>query len=204
MLSPLEPKLCRTLWSVDTVCVVVCAGLLWEGSAVLVFRHTFWRKSVAAEFWGARLGARRLGSLCWYSAVYWNWLMLHHGGGKWCKPVPFLPERGVHARCSQGSTFRRVNNYLSCILGIFHIAVFTLSVSGLIGRLEQCGTLLALPQPSLISLKLQTFGVCLDPFRQGPCWSSGKGILHIGMDAGLTQKRSHTRALGHGIWRKAS
>ena len=61
MLFPLELKLCRTIWSVDLVCIRVCAVLLGEKPTALVLRHTCLRKAVPAENQGARLGVNRIG-----------------------------------------------------------------------------------------------------------------------------------------------
>lgn len=55
LLFPLEPKLCRTLWSVDMMHVVgVSVGLLWERPAAMILRHTCLRKAAPAECKGYR------------------------------------------------------------------------------------------------------------------------------------------------------
>ena len=49
------------------------------------------------------------------------------------------------------------NNFPSCVLGVFQITVFILSVSGLLACLEQCSALWILSQPSLLPFKTPNF-----------------------------------------------
>lgn len=78
-------------------------------------------------------------------------------GRKWYQPAPVSLERRVLDGCSQGNPPRRVNNFPTCILGIFQITVFTLSVTKLFACLEQHSIPWALSQPSLLSFKIPPF-----------------------------------------------
>lgn len=81
--------------------------------------------------------------------------MLRGGVRKWCHSASLSLERGVRACCSQGSSFRGVNNFPLCITGIFQFADFhCLWVTCLV---EQHSALWAPFQPGLLILKTPNF-----------------------------------------------
>ena len=93
--------------------------------------------------------------------------MLKGRADKWHQLAPLSLEREVCVCCSEGNTFTTVNNFLSCITGIFLIVDFTLSVSVLLAGLLQC-----IAPWALHSLKIPSFRVWCDgdlhwPFEKG-------------------------------------
>lgn len=65
-------------------------------------------------------------------------LVYDEGQEKEMTSASFVHVRGILACCFQGSTPRRVNNFLLCTLEIFQFALFTMFVSGLFVYLEHC------------------------------------------------------------------
>lgn len=99
------------------------------------------------------------------------------------------------------SPSRRVKILPSCVPGIRQNSSFTLSVSGLSASLAaQCTW--ALFQAGQLNFKIPNFSDL--------AWWELKMVLkgrvspyYTGTDAGLSQKYSHTKAQGCGVWSKA-
>lgn len=106
----------------------VCAGLLVDGPTVLVLRHTCSRKAIVAEYREGN-GVRQL--LC-----LWRWLFV----------LVILRESS-----------QRANKLHLCILGVFQMAIYTLSVSRLLTCLEKFSAFWAFSLPSQLTFKTLNF-----------------------------------------------
>ena len=84
--------------------------------------------------------------------------MLRGGVGKWLQPTTLYLVRGVCACCSHGSIFRGVNDFPSCITGVFQITDFTLSL-GCLPSWSSTAHLWLYPSQACQFLKFQISGI---------------------------------------------